>query len=342
MNTERRHELEANSLARSLNEWSDRLRPYSNGILIAIAAVLLVYVGASMWSSYQASRSRAAWDDYELAVMENDGDQRGLQRLSTSEDHQGTEMQEWALMGWADRQLLRASQMYLTNREEAMSRLTNIAGIYDQYATTAEDPALRNRARLGLARANEMLGKVDEARQQYARVEGALAAVAADRIKELESKQAQETVHWLATTQLPKPSTPGGPGTPGKRPGFEGQLPQADAGKDASPGSLNEILRGLGDKTTSATPPTGEATKADASTSSDEPDVFQTPGVPAESTPAGVETKAAPETVGKEGTAPEAKSSPAEGQPAATESKPAESSSTPAAPTSEPSAPAAK
>jgi hypothetical protein len=246
MNTERRHELEANSLARSLADWSDRLRPYTNSILVVIAALLLVYVGVSMWGSYQGTRSRAAWDDYQLAVMENDGEQRGLQRLASSEDHQGTEMQEWALLGWADRQLLRASQMYLTNRDEATKRLTNVIGMYEQEAANSTDPEIRNRARMGLARANEMRGNIEEARKQYAMVEGGLAPVATERMKELESKPVQETVKWLATAQLPKPATPGGPGTPGSRPGFESKLPETDAAKAGASATLKDILGGAG------------------------------------------------------------------------------------------------
>ena len=75
MNTERRHELEENSLARGLSDWGDRLKPFSNAVLMGVVALLVVYVGVSMWGSYQAKRNRAAWEAYEAAMLESDADQ---------------------------------------------------------------------------------------------------------------------------------------------------------------------------------------------------------------------------------------------------------------------------
>jgi hypothetical protein len=248
MHTERRHELETNTLAKGLTDWGDKLRPYTNLILLVIAAMIGVYIAGSMWNSYRATRDRAAWDDYQMALFEGDGEQRTLQRLASSEDHEGTGMQEWALVGWADRQLLRASQMYLNNREEAQKRLDRVIEVYGEFAENGSGPEIRNRSRLGLARAYEMRNDLTKARAEYARVEGALAEVAAERLKQLESKPAQEAIAWLATTELPKPTTPSGPGTPGDRPGFEATAPAADkAGemKFDTTKSLEEILGGV-------------------------------------------------------------------------------------------------
>ena len=242
MNTERRHELESNTLAKGINTWGEKLRPYTSALLLAVAALLGVYIIASLWNSYQSTRDRAAWDDYQLAVFQGDVEQRALQRLSVSEDHEGTEMQEWALVGYADRQLLQAAQLYLTNRDEALERLTDVTGIYEQFAESGSNPEIRNRARLGLARVSEMKNDLKDARAQYARVEGALSEIATQRIKQLESKQVEETAAWLATVTLPKPETPTGPGIPGARPGFEATAPTTD-----KPGpTMEDILGGLG------------------------------------------------------------------------------------------------
>jgi hypothetical protein len=335
MKTERRHEVEENSLARGLADWGDRLRPYSNAILIGIAALLLVYVGVSMWSSYQAKRNQSAWEAFEAALMESDADQHALQRLTTSEDHQGTEMQEWALMGWADRQLLRASQMYLTNRDEANNRLTNILEIYKQYATGGSVPEIRNRARLGLARAYEMKGNLEEARKNYAMVEGGLQPIAAARIKELETKEAQEAVKWLATAPLPKPTTPGGPGTPGKRPGFEGNLPATDAAaaSGATADTLKDILGRTTVTDTSGKEPTGEAPKAG------EPAKENTPPAATDSKPAADDAKNSSGAATPATDQPKAADQ-AAASPAAPADKPAEKPAE--APASTPAAPAAK
>jgi hypothetical protein len=341
MHTERRHELETNTLAKGLTDWGDKLRPYTNLLLLIIAALLGVYIAASMWNSYRATRDRAAWDDYQMALFEGDGEQRTLQRLASSEDHEGTGMQEWALVGWADRQLLRASQMYLNNREEAQKRLDRVIEVYGEFAANGSGPEIRNRSRLGLARAYEMRNDLEKARAEYARVEGALAEVAAERLKQLESKPAQDAIAWLATADLPKPVAPSGPGTPGDRPGFEATPPAADkagAMKFDTTKSLEEILGGVdpgtdasrySEGTAPAPAPKNEATGSAAKETPTDPAATTEPATsssaPSNEAPA---TESAP-------TEP-AGTAPASEPPAADASQPAEQ------PAGEPAAPAAK
>jgi hypothetical protein len=260
MNTERRHELESNALAQGLTTWSDKLRPYASLMLGVLAALLAVYIVATMWNSYQARREAAAWHEYELALFQGDGEARALQRLANSEEHQGTEMQEWAYMSWADRQLRLAAELYLRDREDAKKRLESVQGVYEQFADKASSTELKNRARLGLARVSEMQGDLAAAKAQYALVEGALAALAEERIEQLESKSAADTVQWLATVELPKRATPTGPGTPGQRPGFEAAPPNADEQGGLNfdtTQSLEEILGGI--RSDEAANPYGEA-----------------------------------------------------------------------------------
>jgi hypothetical protein len=252
MQSERRHELGENTLARELNSWSDRLRPYTSAILAVVAGLLVVYIAASLWNSYRENRDRAAWDDYQLAVLEGDMEQRSLQRLAVSEDHDGTDMQQWAMIGWADRQLLRAAQMYLssgTGRDDAEERVTDVIGIYQGLVDNAGYPEIRNRAQLGLARAFEIKGDLKQAREHYEQVQGALADVAKQRLEELKSKKVDDTAKWLATVELPKATTPPGPGTPGDRPGFEASTPASDPVGGAAAGagsSISELFGELG------------------------------------------------------------------------------------------------
>jgi hypothetical protein len=248
MNTERRHELETNALAQGITTWGDRLRPYVSAILAIVAALLALYIVTSLWNSYQAARDREAWHEFELALFDSDGEGRNLQRLANSEEFEGTVMQEWAYMAWADRQLRLASQRYLVDRDDAKKRLTSVEGIYEQFADNASSSELKNRARLGLARVSEMQGDLAEAKAQYALVGGALAVLAEERIKQLEPKQASETIEWLSTVALPKRTPPSGPGVPGARPGFDATPPAADAASGLnfdSTQSLEEILGGI-------------------------------------------------------------------------------------------------
>ncbi|MCC6491432.1 MAG: tetratricopeptide repeat protein [Pirellulales bacterium] len=325
MKTERRHELETNTLAHGLNDWGERLRPYSSTILGVVAALLVLYIGVSLWNSYQESRDRAAWDAYQAAVIEGDADLSSLQRLANSEDFAGTDVQEWALLGWADRQLLLASRMYLTDRDGAKEKLTNIVEIYKQFADSGSTVELRNRARLGLGRLQEMRGNLEEAKQQYQQVQGALSAVAAERIKALDSQRVQSTIDWLATATLPKPAPSKGPGTPGDRPGFEASTPATDP-LGAMPGggrSLEEILSGLGG---SAGTPPAEATGPAATPAGGTPPNAQPagtadqPAAPAEQPAEGEEpAKAAEEAVSAPAgdTSPQGQAAPPTGDEAA-------------------------
>jgi hypothetical protein len=248
MQSERRHELETNTLAKELNEWGAKIQPYSSAILIGVAVLVGIYAAYSFWTAHTAAQEREAWDEYQLAVLQGDDELRQVERVARGEDFAGSRMQEWAYITWADRQLWLAAREYLVNREAAKERLNDIAAIYEQFADMAVNADVKNRARLGLARVSEMQNDLDEARRQYALVQGPLKPVADARLKELESEEAEKVTQWLATVELPKRAPPAGGGLPGGRPEFEATLPDADAGLgdpfEASR-SLEEILGGL-------------------------------------------------------------------------------------------------
>jgi hypothetical protein len=111
-------------------------------------------------------------------------------------------------MAWSDRQLLLASQSYLTDRVTTTKRLEQILPIYKELAQGAENSQLQDRARYGLAQVLEMQGKVDEAREAYGRVKGDLSALAAARDEQLASAEVKAACDWLATAELPKRETP--------------------------------------------------------------------------------------------------------------------------------------
>jgi hypothetical protein len=228
MKTEVRHELATNSLAKSLNVWGEKLRPHSSLILIVVAVVLALYGALSLWNSYSAGLERDAWTAFENALMAGDANYSSVQDVADSEEFSGSRVREWAYMAWADRQLRHASELYLYDRERAEDLLTSVAAIYDQFAGSASGEQLRNRARFGMARVSEMRNQLDEARRQYAAVEGPLSVIAAARLKEIEGKEAEETAQWLKTADLPRPKPPTGPGTAGARPGLETDMPPAE------------------------------------------------------------------------------------------------------------------
>jgi len=272
MKTERRHELETNTLAHQLKVWGEKLEPYSPLLLGGVAALLALYVIMSIWNSYGAARDRAAWDEYQMAVITGNNDMRELQTAAAREEHTGAlTMQDWAYVGWADRQLLLAANEYFVDKTGVEKRLSGISAIYEQLADSAVDPEVRNRARLGLARVNELQSRPDEAVKQYKLVKGALGAVAAARAKDLESPQVRADEQWLATAKAPAPRMPSGAGTPGARPNFGAAAPSTDgppAGFDAS-SSLEDILGGLNAIKPSTGPARYDAQPAEGTTDAD-------------------------------------------------------------------------
>jgi hypothetical protein len=153
-----------------------------------------------------------------------------------------------------------------------------------------------------------MQGDLAEAKAQYALVDGALAALAEERIKQLDAKPTKETVEWLATVELPKRTPPTGPGTPGARPGFEATPPAADAKSGLNfdnTQSLEQILGGIeagdaakryeGDAKPAdeATPPADPTAPMEPAASSDATTLSVEPAEGADATPTAETTPAA-------------------------------------------------
>jgi hypothetical protein len=251
MKTEHRHELATNSLARNLEIWIEKLRPHASTILLAIGALVGAYAVGSIWSARSSSQEQRAWETYQRALLDGDADYSSVRDAAQNEDLAGSTMQEWAYVAWADRQLLRAANQYLTNREAAKSDLADAAAIYQQYTGDAAEPSVRSRAQLGLARVAELQNRIDEAKRYYAQVEGPMQPVAEARLKELEtnSDEIKEATAWLASAEAPRSAPPTGPGLPGIRPDFDATLPPADGAPPADQAqTMEDIFGGLGDE----------------------------------------------------------------------------------------------
>jgi hypothetical protein len=350
MKAQHRHELETNVLAKELNTWSEKLRPYSSMLLTGVAALLGFYAVFSIWNSYNTSREAAAWSAYQKSLLDtgavSDFEFKTVRRTAASDDYAGSRMQEWAYVAWADRQLRLAANDYLLNRESATDRIKNVATVYESQSDNAHDSEVRNRARFGLARVREMQDRLDEAREEYAQVEGALQPLAAARLKELESggKEVAEAAKWLATADLPKPVAPTGPGAPGVRPDF-GAAPPSAEGATTSPldasRTLEEILGGAdeagdryGEDAASAAEGAEDAVEADDATDGADAATEPAESAPAESeqgSDAAAEATSATEEPAAEATAaPPATEPTGTTAPAGDEAAPAAESAAPA------------
>lgn len=243
MKTERRHNLETNELARVATVWVEKIKPYANLLTGGLVVLLGMAVASSIWGSISASRQKAAWDAYATAVNSSDMEMSKVQQIATAEAHDGTVMQEWAYVTWANRQLFLASQAYLIDREVAQERLRRAQEIFETLTQTVGDEQLRDRVHFGLAQVYELQNRLDDARHQYDLVLGDLEALARERADHLMDPEVQKTCEWLATAELPRRTLPG---APGGRPEFEAELPDASSVPINLGGrSLEEIFGGM-------------------------------------------------------------------------------------------------
>jgi hypothetical protein len=120
-----------------------------------------------------------------------------------------------------------ASLLY-SDRKEAQKRLESAEVAYKQ-VEAADDPMLRTRAKLGLARVYESLFKPDEARKYYEQVvasekDSPLGKAAAIDAKRLKDNREVAFLEWFAS-QTPKRPSPF-PGMGGGLPGLPNDLPE--------------------------------------------------------------------------------------------------------------------
>jgi hypothetical protein len=218
MKSERRHDLETNWLAKRLGTWGECARPYSTAMTIAVVAILVVVLITLFVSSRAAANRSAAWDAFTYAMTSASTNWDNLR--TAAEENPDTKMSQMANITWADAELRRAAEFFFREQAAAESHLDNARDVYRRLIDEAEDPAIVNRARLGMARALEINGDVKEARKFYAAVEGPFKEFAQERSKELALADVQESVTWLASAEMPTVQAPVGPGTPGLRPPF--------------------------------------------------------------------------------------------------------------------------
>jgi len=248
MKTERRHDLGTNELARWTTVWIEKVKPYSTLLISALVVLLGMAAVGSMWDSASESEQEAAWGAFAIAASSNDLGMTNMQKVAMQDEYKGTVMQEWAFVTWADRQLFVATQEYLIDRDSAKEKLRQIVSVYEQLAESSSEDQLRNRARYGLGQVYELQNKLEKAGEQFDLVQGDLEALARERADHLLSPGVKESYEWLATAELPRRSLQNAPGTPGSKPAFEADLPDASgAESDLGTKSLEEIFGGIGE-----------------------------------------------------------------------------------------------
>ncbi|MBI2823630.1 MAG: hypothetical protein HYX69_02940 [Planctomycetia bacterium] len=245
MKTERRHELHTNTLANWLADRIDTLRPYSRLVAGVVLAVVVLAAAYAYFSSQSSQSRQQGWRAYftaldKLRVLR---DPQDMISLAQAPNYQRSDVGYWAQLGLADYYYGAGVDELFADRAAAGSSLRLAVTNYTQVATQTQFPLLAERASLGLARAYESMNELEKARHYYELViskwpEGAYAAEAKQRLDDLANDSTKRFYDWFFA-QAPPRQPPGGPGTPGAKPGF-GALP--DEGTFAPPKSDSDRL----------------------------------------------------------------------------------------------------
>jgi len=167
MKSEQRHELAENDLAESVEHLAERMRPYLPTILIAaIGSLLAVFLSLFISAGWEASRSES-WDACLGALAS--GDENAFREVILR--YPDSPASQWAELVLADRNLSEATDLLFAPldpaNDVARQRLEDAAASYAGILAQRPTGMVAERATLGLAKARESLGELDEARRGY-------------------------------------------------------------------------------------------------------------------------------------------------------------------------------
>jgi tetratricopeptide (TPR) repeat protein len=247
MKAERRHELQHNEVADWVAASYERVKPYSRAIVavgVAAAVLLIAYVVLSGRSERKRS---VAWNDYYQAVQAESKDVAN-DLETVAQEHSGVPAGLWAEVALADLKLGEGIDSLFREKQAAQSKLRSAIQHYQHVLEVADDALLIARARYGLARAYESLGRLDEARDVYQQIvdssgTNAYLSVAKERLKDLKRSSTQDFYAWFGK-QEPVASPPASdllPGTPGEKLPFDSSSLSSPGGAGLSGDNLLDI-----------------------------------------------------------------------------------------------------
>lgn len=241
MKSERRHELQTNTLADNLGntieQHGDRIK-----LIGAAAIALLALIFAVLFiTGQQTARQARHWTNYFAAISSSDP-QTGLEIAAGYFDEnklEDTVASQWTSQSLADFQLGRGTMDRFRNRESAVKELESAKTNFQKIAdSTKASKFIRTRALFGLAQVHESLCEPKEAKERYQKVidlagkEAAIAKASETAIKRIDDLQAQGWFVWFKDKEItpPEPVNPNLPASledlPG-RPNLEFGIPES-------------------------------------------------------------------------------------------------------------------
>jgi tetratricopeptide (TPR) repeat protein len=267
MKSAKRHELEKNELADWLGEQIEAVKPHLLTLVAAaIFVVALILLGVYYFTG-RDSGTAAKWAQY-FGAFSEPTPEPALQEVIKSDPTAVPSL--WAEQTLGDLNLERASMELFRDRDEAKKLLAAAEEAYKKVNSSAQDPQLLSRARIGLGKVYEAQGNAEQARKFYemaAEIQkgSALGTIAERGVERMSNPRDAGLVAWFAKQKPKKPAPM--PGMPGSSPA----LPDLPDRPDLSlPSSLD--LNGAapppgGDN--AAFPPPADTKKPDESPKTD-------------------------------------------------------------------------
>lgn len=222
-----------NDLAAAVATAWERLRPHLPAIAAVAGLAAAGLVGWSLVSSRQDAELARGWTECIDAVQ-----QRDLARLGeVAERYRGTSAAAWSRLLLADAALDEGCTLVFSDRKAGLERLNTAAELYASLNADRPRGLAAERAIFGLAKANESLGNIADARRGYETLvseypSGPLRGLAESRARELGGESAARWYDWFENRDATSaPTTEPAAGSAGGEPagaGDAGSGPAAD------------------------------------------------------------------------------------------------------------------
>lgn len=197
----------------------DTIRPHLRAVGLAAIGLLLVGAAWSFVSAQRVATRRQSWDAYLEAMNGSRAD--ALADLDSR--FPGTPAAAWARLALAENAMGEGTELAFVDKDGSRIRLESAIDQYTALLAGRPEGMLAERITLGLAKARESLGQLDEARSGYEAVAkdhpfSAVAAMATEHARTLSEPQTREWYEWFTSWKPPvvPPAASGGSSPPGE------------------------------------------------------------------------------------------------------------------------------
>ncbi len=216
MKSERRHELQTNTLADWVGHQVEAAKPHL-GLLVTVLVAAVAIVFAWMYfRAWNTAQTAAAWTDFYKAADQSEP----AALLEVAKRHAGEPASLWAVLLASDVHLANGAERAFSDRKEAEKLLKQAIQGYETVLKDGREPLLRRRAFYGLGEANEALFAVtgdtkalEAARENFDKVaqqwpDTVLGKSAEKKSAKLATESTREFLVWFSQQEPAPPTSP--------------------------------------------------------------------------------------------------------------------------------------